>query len=436
MQQDLESGRVPQDLSHLIFQTGRIGQLMTLSQIPVVAGDSFEQNLVGALKMSPMRRNLTLDAKIDVFTFFVPHRHIYGDRWVDFLKSGASTPTTPNVLSGSTFVNQDQWATLGLSRDVVEPGSDTTLRRPVPQFMHDGYVKIWQNYFANPEDYADTDIMPNITSPLKCAHLKSIWNAPLPDNKRTDNEKIGTDASVYDIAEQFAKHHTDEERTYFAQRYRDVVQRLFKGDTTADVDNRPSLFGRSSQWASGYDVDGTGDTSLGQYTGRVVTNINHRVPRRFIPEHGVVWTVAVVRYPTIIASENHYFANGGDALTYESLACDPALLNNMPPIEIRLDEFFNGSDVSNSGLRKYAFGQWYREQPSFVANKYTQLNGFPFLKFPPSNVQTTSWYYINPDDYDDVFQTTQLDHWNCQMRNNVTVMRAIPSARNAIMAAE
>src|SRR5204862_8332146 len=45
--------------------------------------------------------------------------------------------------------------------------------------------------------------------------------------------------------------------------------RSFGGKTSYDADNRPLLVIRSNLWASGYDVDGTDQTSLGQFSGRV-----------------------------------------------------------------------------------------------------------------------------------------------------------------------
>src|SRR5438094_4917097 len=62
--------------------------------------------------------------------------------------------------------------------------------------------------------------------------------------------------------------HTDQERDYFMQRYHDVIS-SFGGKTSYDADNRPLLVMRSNLWASGYDVDGTDQTSLGQFSGRV-----------------------------------------------------------------------------------------------------------------------------------------------------------------------
>src|SRR5205823_5289373 len=54
--------------------------------------------------------------------------------------------------------------------------------------------------------------------------------------------------------------HTDQERDYFMQRYHDVIS-SFGGKTSYDADNRPLLVMRSNLWASGYDVDGTDQTS-------------------------------------------------------------------------------------------------------------------------------------------------------------------------------
>src|SRR5437660_1551972 len=75
----------------------------------------------------------------------------------------------------------------------------------------------------------------------------------------------------------YANLHTDQERDYFMQRYHDVIS-SFGGKTSYDADNRPLLVMRSNLWASGYDVDGTDQTSLGQFSGRVQQTYKHSVP--------------------------------------------------------------------------------------------------------------------------------------------------------------
>src|SRR5207253_10432985 len=79
-----------------------------------------------------------------------------------------------------------------------------------------------------------------------------------------------------DLQAAYANLHTDQERDYFMQRYHDVIS-SFGGKTSYDADNRPLLVMRSNLWASGYDVDGTDQTSLGQFSGRVQQTYKHSV---------------------------------------------------------------------------------------------------------------------------------------------------------------
>src|SRR5437588_15995 len=88
---------MPHDLSHLGFLAGQIGRLITISTTPVIAGDSFEMDAVGALRLSPLRRGLAIDSTVDIFTFYVPHRHVYGEQWIKFMKDGVNATPLPTV---------------------------------------------------------------------------------------------------------------------------------------------------------------------------------------------------------------------------------------------------------------------------------------------------------------------------------------------------
>src|SRR5258708_6810284 len=97
--------RMPHDLSHLGFLAGQIGRLITISTTPVIAGDSFEMDAVGALRLSPLRRGLAIDSTVDIFTFYVPHRHVYGEQWIKFMKEiGRAVPAgIPRPISYAVF---------------------------------------------------------------------------------------------------------------------------------------------------------------------------------------------------------------------------------------------------------------------------------------------------------------------------------------------
>src|SRR5258706_543690 len=83
----------------------------------------------------------------------------------------------------------------------------------------------------------------------------------------------------------YANLHTDQERDYFMQRYHDVIS-SFEGKTSYDADNCRLLVMRSNLWASGYDVDGTDQSSLGQFSVRVQQTYKHSVPSFFVLELG------------------------------------------------------------------------------------------------------------------------------------------------------
>src|SRR5207302_1344817 len=95
----------------------------------------------------------------------------------------------------------------------------------------------------------------------------------------------------------------------------------------------------SNLWASGYDVDGTDQTSLGQFSGRVQQTYKHSVPRFFVPEHGTMFTLALVRFPPTATKEIQYL-NAKGALTYTDIAGDPVLYGNLPPREISMKDVF------------------------------------------------------------------------------------------------
>src|SRR5438874_12435958 len=89
--------RMSHDLSHLGFLAGQIGRLITISTTPVIAGDSFEMDAVDALRLSPLRRGLAIDSTVDIFTFYVPHRYVYVERWIKFMQADDNATPFPTV---------------------------------------------------------------------------------------------------------------------------------------------------------------------------------------------------------------------------------------------------------------------------------------------------------------------------------------------------
>src|SRR5215212_11105801 len=130
--------RMPHVLSHLGFLAGQIGRLITISTTPVIAGDSCEMDAVGALRLSPLRRGLAIDSTVDIFTFYVPHRHVYGEQWIKCMKDGVNATPLPTV---NTTGYIDHPAFLGTIN------TDTT---KLPKHLFQGYLNLYNNYFKAP----------------------------------------------------------------------------------------------------------------------------------------------------------------------------------------------------------------------------------------------------------------------------------------------
>src|SRR3546814_1764774 len=127
--------RIPHVLSHLGFLAGQIGLLITSSTTPVIAGDSFEMDAVGALRLSQLRRGLAIDSTVDIFTFYVPHRHVYGEQWIKFMKDGVNATPLPSV---NTTGYIDHAAFLC----TINPATNN-----IPKHLFHDFLNLYNNYF-------------------------------------------------------------------------------------------------------------------------------------------------------------------------------------------------------------------------------------------------------------------------------------------------
>lgn len=85
--------RYPVELNNSQLIAGLTGKFLTLNVVPVIAGDSIEGHFSGVMRLTAARRNVIFDTKVDIVTFFEPHRHIYPN-WLDYIKAGITGGVT------------------------------------------------------------------------------------------------------------------------------------------------------------------------------------------------------------------------------------------------------------------------------------------------------------------------------------------------------
>src|SRR5436305_7554069 len=81
-------------------------------------------------RLSPLRRGLAIDSTVDIFTFYVPHRHVYGEQWIKFMKDGVNATPLPTV---NTTGYIDHAAFLG----TINPDTNK-----IPKHLFQGYLNI------------------------------------------------------------------------------------------------------------------------------------------------------------------------------------------------------------------------------------------------------------------------------------------------------
>lgn len=423
----MEIKRTEYDLSHWSMCVGRIGRLQTLALIPVIAGDSIQIDMNSVFRLSPLRRNMYLDAQIDQYIFYVPHRHIYGQNWIDFMKLG------PN--ENITFGTRTMTGSLYCCGTHVTPGT-------CPKWIPEGYLSIWNRYFKDP---SQTDLATSFFDALaegdnslnwgiSVGHLPRVWNTgttalTVAGDRRVslvDTDKI----DLLDVAAKKGQLEQIRKREFFARRYTDVLDASFGSNVNTDADQRPTMLMHRSSWLSGYDVNGTDDATLGTYTGKGASVGQIDMPFKYIPEHGAIWCMAVVRFPPLHVKERHYLV-GKSEPTYAQISGDPALYANSAPVTLNLTEYFANASLTDAGQIPY--GQWYREQPNYVHNAYGEISGHPFLEEVISD-KAAQVAYISGSEYDNVFSTTQLAHWQSQGYVDSVVKRVVPDPRTSIFA--
>ena len=439
------------DLSHFSFLTGRIGRLQTLSVLPVVAGDSFEVMLEGVFRLSPLRRQLVMDCRVDLMAFYIPHRHIYGDTWVNFIKQGVDETIN---LPTDNFSNSD-FGCLGFNVDVDKHATFNT----IPRWLSRGYMRIWERYFRHPSEIANTaaeDFLIGTTVDnnrkygLLCSRIKRPWNTMMPITPSDDRNVsvANNNFDILDLRRVQARYKTEQMRDWFGQRYNDLLNATWNSTVNIDADERPELLMRKTHHLSGYDVDGTDDASLGSYSGKAASLLRFGFPRRYFSEHGAVWIMCLLRFPPVHYGEIHPLCRLSNP-SYKDIAGDPEIFMSEPPEQIDLSRWWasltssgtldsrspnmNAGSGRNSVETVIPFGQHYRYHPSRVHADYESVQGFPFVSdIDASNA--TRLFYIRDTEYDRVFQTQQLAQWQAQCRINVGAYRYIPGPLTSIFA--
>lgn len=448
------------NLGHLTHLTGHIGRIRTVTVIPVVAGDSIELNINGPIRLAPTRKEIVSECQVDVCAFFVPHRQVIdsnttvltGIDWKQYIYRGIDDNQTWPVVNIAADARNLPYLNLN--------SVGATVRADVIR----GYNFIYQRYFAIPStnengddsgDFDDYDFYPNTTSDTHrngrrygrvAARLPHILNGGTPLTNdgaagyaptlltETDNYEVPvtTVMDIRDLALVQARYRTQAETAWFTQFYEDVMKNKWGTEINKDVDARPEYLGRSTQFMSGTEINGTDDATLGSAVGKTMDRISFNMPRKAFMEHGNLWVLIVPRYPLVHVNEQHALL-ADPTPDRVLLQGDPTLWAQMQPVEYDPGPWLaGGSNYTPGPFFLQPYGQEYRFQNNYVAPEFNEIPGYPFSKANPSDFY--EWYYYTNDEYRDTFQTSQISQWSANLRIAARRYSMLPGVKSSILA--
>ena len=429
--------RTTYDKSHFSFRVGDIGRIKPVTIIPVVAGESVEVDLQGVFRLSPLRRNMTVDCMVDLFAFYRPYRHTYGDVWTDFIKDGVDesvTFPTYTLPARPTGYN-------------IFPGTPVS-GRVLPRWLPSDLWSIWNRFFRPPpERIDDNDVTTAILNAFyneaevaqkgpRACWPKAPWNTAIPQPDAADR-RVGLQSSqldLLDLRRVKARYKTELDREYFGATYNDISDRVWDATVNIDADQRPELLMRKQMWLSGYDTDGTDAASLGEYAGKSAAVLNFGFPRRYFPEHGSIWILVLFRWPLLIYDMVNPILTRAQP-SYKWLAGDPEVMMSEPPEPLDMSDWLMHHSVSDpAGAVPY--GMHHRFIPSVTERTLEDLQGFPMIQGHRAFNGGTG--PLIPSDaikyWDSLFRDLSQDQWQIQSRVNVLTQSPVPSVLKSIYA--
>lgn len=173
------------DLSHEVKMSGKFGYLYPVLCMEGMPGDTIRDQMIAQVRFAPMLAPIMHRVDVKTDFFFVPNRLLW-DNWEDFItggQDGTAEPIAPFVspdlirIAGQSaqLTKGTVWDYLGLpvlEGAIPNPASDAQ----VSILPFKAYVKIWNDYFRDPNLDTEVDLETEVDGP---SAAQMSWAGPL-----------------------------------------------------------------------------------------------------------------------------------------------------------------------------------------------------------------------------------------------------------------
>jgi len=407
----------------MAFQSAYTGHVKVMTTVPMIAGDVASLNCAIAIRQSPLQSVHLVDPVIDILAFDTPIRHLVPE-FETFMEQGINETLNWPTLNASEIV--DYWGCGG------QEGT-------VPALGHRMVTRIYNEYFVDKTDTGSQPMSDSVLLTDDSERTVGPRAARLPTPISTGVTKLTSDSDrevtvsggsfdLADMAETHGNFATELSRQWRHPNYRTVIAG-FGGKASTDADERPRLLNHVTMNMGGYEIDGTGQGVLGQFTGKSGGMYMFGFPRRFFPEHSLMCVVILVRYPSIYKKILHpVFSQTNPG--YGEFSGDPGFVANQVPEDVPTSAWFSDGDSTSMGILPY--GARYRYHPDVVSSEFEQQTVHPFLDTPTSH-DVARYHQIG--EHADIYQNQQNLDFTAVMGANLIVDRVVPDMESSIYAA-
>ena len=418
-------------LSHYRLTSFNQGELVPLSLIEVLPGDTVQQKTSAMLRVSPLIRPVMHPVHVTLHHWYVPFRILW-EKWEEFitqanLDSGLSFPTLTfkdGVPSGSLADH--------LGVPIQSPGAEIV----VSAIPFRAYHKIWNEFYRDQDlqteisvslDSGNTDVSAPAASPRRVNWVKDLFTTARPWEQKGDDVRIpvstevgihvkefganrailadlvpstsgnnvtanlktrsganmatnrpdimtGPPGTINDLRKAFSMQKYQEARARYGSRYVEYLKYLGVRSSDARL-QRPEYLGGSRDPVQFSEVlqtapgDNDSETdTVGALKGHGIGAMKTRRWRRFFEEHGYIMTLAHVKPIPVYTSSLH--RHWSKRLPEDFYQKELAHIGSQA---IRLHELYNPGDGSVSPNETFGYADRYyeyREHYSSVSGKF------------------------------------------------------------------
>jgi hypothetical protein len=426
--------RAKHNLSHYRMATCNMGQLIPLSCVPVLPGDTVQNATSAMIRLSPLNTPVMHPTSVRVHHFFVPNRILFPE-WEDFITGGpdGADATVIPTLPQATREKGDLLDHLGVS-----PTSQSVPVNAMPVY---GFNKIFNEYYRD-QDLVTTRLEDDITIPNVAwekdyfgisrpwtqkgpdvtlpvgdqapivagtgtgpLYLRSEPTVPLFSNMDTAGAELdigtsavpGTDRELYaDLTTASSPSVNDWRAAFSIQRYQEARARYgsrfteylrYLGITPSDARlQRPEYLGGGSTRVNFSEVlqtapqespaappgSGRGLIGVGDMYGHGIAGVRSNRYRKFFEEHGYVYALLSVRPKAL-------YVNGIPREFRKTTKEDyfQKELANLGQQELMASELYGDATNQDTVFSYTDRYQEYRNQPSQIAGDFRDtLNAY------------------------------------------------------------